>query len=59
MNKFVRDNDIKNLHVYRGDAVEIVEEYFSNNILDEILIFFPDPWPKENIKRVKDIKSVF
>ena len=52
MNKFVRDNDIKNLHVYRGDAVEIVEEeYFSNNILDEILIFFPDPWPKRKHKR--------
>ena len=51
MNKFVRDNDIKNLHVYRGDAVEIVEEYFSNNILDEILIFFPDPWPKRKHKK--------
>ena len=51
VNKFVRDNDIKNLHVYRGDAVEIVEEYFSNNILDEILIFFPDPWPKRKHKK--------
>ena len=51
VNKFVRDNNIKNLHVYRGDAIEIVKEYFSNNILDEILIFFPDPWPKRKHKK--------
>ena len=47
----IKDNDIENLHVYRGDAIEIVEEYFSNNILDEILIFFPDPWPKRKHKK--------
>ena len=51
VNKFVSDNNIKNIHVYQGDAVEIVEEHFTDNIIDEILIFFPDPWPKRKHKK--------
>ena len=51
VNKFIKDNGIKNLHVYKGDAIEIVEESFANNTLDEILIFFPDPWPKRKHRK--------
>ena len=39
-------NNIEDIHVFDGDAIEIIENYFSDNSLDEILIFFPDPWPK-------------
>ena len=46
INKYIKENDVDNIHVYQGDAIEIIEEYFDDKSLDEILIFFPDPWPK-------------
>ena len=46
INKYIEENDVDNIHVYQGDAIEIIEEYFDDMSLDEILIFFPDPWPK-------------
>mgnify|MGYP001378303136 FL=1 len=46
INKYIEENGIENIHVYQGDAIEIIEEYFDDKSLDEILIFFPDPWPK-------------
>jgi len=46
INKYIEENDVDNIHVYQGDAIEIIEEYFEDESLDEILIFFPDPWPK-------------
>ena len=47
INRFIIKNNIADIHVFEGDAIEIVENYFSDNSLDEILIFFPDPWPKK------------
>ncbi|HEV2212563.1 MAG TPA: tRNA (guanosine(46)-N7)-methyltransferase TrmB, partial [Gammaproteobacteria bacterium] len=29
------------------DAVEVLERYLGGQCLDEILILFPDPWPKK------------
>ena len=46
INKYIEENDVDNIYVYQGDAIEIIEEYFEDESLDEILIFFPDPWPK-------------
>ena len=46
INKYIEENNIDNIYVYQGDAIEIIEEYFDDESLDEILIFFPDPWPK-------------
>ena len=44
--KFIKKNNIENIHVYQGNAIEIIEDNFNDNVMDEILIFFPDPWPK-------------
>jgi tRNA (guanine-N7-)-methyltransferase len=46
INKYIEENNVDNIYVYQGDAIEIIEEYFDDESLDEILIFFPDPWPK-------------
>ena len=51
INKFISHNKIKNIYIYQGDAVKIVEENFTNDIFDEILIFFPDPWPKKRHRK--------
>lgn len=39
--------DIKNVRVYREDAVDILEKCFFDNALSGIKLFFPDPWPKK------------
>ncbi len=44
--KFIHKNNIENIHVYQGNAIEIIEDNFIDSVMDEILIFFPDPWPK-------------
>lgn len=46
INNFIKENSIKDIYVFLGDAIEIIESKFPDNSLDEILIFFPDPWPK-------------
>lgn len=37
---------LANLRVVRHDAVEVFENGLAADSVDEILIFFPDPWPK-------------
>ena len=44
--EYINRNNINNIFIYKGDAIEIIEENFPDNFLDEILLFFPDPWPK-------------
>lgn len=51
INKYIEKNNIDNIYVYQGDAIEIIEEYFDDESLDEILIFFPDPWPKNKHRK--------
>jgi tRNA (guanine-N7-)-methyltransferase len=38
--------DLRNLRVWRHDAVEVLEEQIPDDSIAETLIFFPDPWPK-------------
>jgi tRNA (guanine-N7-)-methyltransferase len=41
-----RDRGLTNLRVIRHDAVEVFERGLAPASIEEILIFFPDPWPK-------------
>ena len=38
---------LSNLHVYRHDAVEVLQHEITDGMLDELRIFFPDPWHKK------------
>src|SRR5262245_6033320 len=38
---------VTHLRVLRHDAVEVLEQQLAPQSLDEVLIFFPDPWPKK------------
>ena len=42
----MRDRDVRNIRIVRHDAVEVFEHGLAPGTIDEILIFFPDPWPK-------------
>lgn len=39
--------EIDNLRLLRGDAVVLLEDHVAPDSLDEVRIFFPDPWPKK------------
>lgn len=46
LKKYIKKNKIENMCVFHGDAIEIVNEKLPDSSIDQILIFFPDPWPK-------------
>ena len=47
MNKYKNQMNIKNLFLFHGDAVEIIEKVIPKKSINIINIFFPDPWPKK------------
>jgi len=46
LKKYTKLNKIKNICIFHGDAIDIISELLPDGSIDEILIFFPDPWPK-------------
>jgi tRNA (guanine-N7-)-methyltransferase len=42
----MRDRGLANIRIVRHDAVEVFERGLPGGSVDEILVFFPDPWPK-------------
>jgi len=47
MNEYKNQMKIRNLFLFHGDAVEIIEKFIPKKSIDVINIFFPDPWPKK------------
>ncbi|MFP7722154.1 tRNA (guanosine(46)-N7)-methyltransferase TrmB [Lysobacter sp. A3-1-A15] len=41
------DDDARNVRVYHHDAVEVLSNEVADGSLDEIRIYFPDPWHKK------------
>ncbi|MEY2853571.1 MAG: hypothetical protein RL030_703 [Pseudomonadota bacterium] len=41
------NSGLGNLRVIRHDAVAVLEQQIGTGALDEILVLFPDPWPKK------------
>jgi tRNA (guanine-N7-)-methyltransferase len=50
---------LANLRLMRHDAVEALTQQFAPGSLDEILIFFPDPWPKKRHHKRRLIQPAF
>ncbi|WP_223695152.1 tRNA (guanosine(46)-N7)-methyltransferase TrmB [Leifsonia poae] len=51
--------EIGNVRVVRHDAVEVLERMLPEHSLDEVLIFFPDPWPKNRHRRRRLVQPEF
>ena len=51
--------DLKNLRIVNADAVEVLNEHLPDACLDEILVFFPDPWHKKRHHKRRLIDSGF
>ena len=41
------DDDARNVRIYHHDAVEVLEHEVADAALDEVRIYFPDPWHKK------------
>jgi tRNA (guanine-N7-)-methyltransferase len=50
---------LTNLRLVRHDAVEVLEHSLAPGTLEEVLIYFPDPWPKKRHHKRRLIQPGF
>jgi tRNA (guanine-N7-)-methyltransferase len=55
----LEERGLDNVRVICRDAVEVLERYLEGACLDEILILFPDPWPKKRHHKRRLIQGPF
>jgi tRNA (guanine-N7-)-methyltransferase len=55
----LEEQGLGNVRVVCRDAVEVLERYLCGPCLDEILILFPDPWPKKRHHKRRLIQPGF
>lgn len=55
----IDENNIQNVRIINGDAVEIFKNFIANGSLSAIQIFFPDPWPKKRHHKRRLINKEF
>ena len=55
----VDDDGITNVRVALGDAVDVLTSMISSGSLDEIRVFFPDPWPKSKHYKRRLVRKQF
>jgi tRNA (guanine-N7-)-methyltransferase len=50
---------LSNIRVIRHDAVEVIEHQIPPASLDEVLLYFPDPWPKKRHHKRRIVQPAF
>jgi tRNA (guanine-N7-)-methyltransferase len=55
----LEEHGLRNVRVICRDAVEVLERGLAGACLDEILILFPDPWPKKRHHKRRLIQPPF
>lgn len=50
---------VRNLRVLCHDVVEVLEQQLPDSSIDEVLVFFPDPWPKKRHHKRRLIQPTF
>jgi len=50
---------LANLRVVCGDAVEVLRDRIAGGALDEVLLYFPDPWPKKRHHKRRIVQPDF
>jgi tRNA (guanine-N7-)-methyltransferase len=55
----VEREGLGNLRIACHDAVEVVDRWLPAGCLDEVLVFFPDPWPKKRHHKRRIIQPDF
>jgi len=55
----LRDNGVDNVRVADRDATEVLRNEIPDDALKQILIYFPDPWPKKRHHKRRLIQQEF
>lgn len=55
----IKTQDLQNLRVMQGDAMEVLRTCFADRQLGRIQIFFPDPWHKKRHHKRRMIQPPF
>ena len=55
--KRIGEHDIENIRILQHDAVEVIENMLTENSIDGVHIFFPDPWHKKKHNKRRLIQS--
>jgi tRNA (guanine-N7-)-methyltransferase len=55
----IERSDLPNIRIARHDAVEVVSGWLPAGALDEVLIFFPDPWHKTRHHKRRLVQAPF
>jgi tRNA (guanine-N7-)-methyltransferase len=55
----LESQQLTNVRLICHDAVEVIERQIASQWLQEILIFFPDPWPKKRHHKRRLLQPVF
>jgi tRNA (guanine-N7-)-methyltransferase len=50
---------LRNLRVICRDAVEVLRDCIAESSLDEVLLYFPDPWPKKRHHKRRIVQPAF
>jgi tRNA (guanine-N7-)-methyltransferase len=51
--------ELTNLRVVRADAVDILQRCIEQSSLDEVLVYFADPWPKKRHHKRRIVQTAF
>jgi tRNA (guanine-N7-)-methyltransferase len=55
----IEHEGLTNIRIARHDAVEVVSRWLPPGTLDEVLIFFPDPWHKKRHNKRRLVQPAF
>jgi len=55
----VEREGLENIRVARHDAVEVINHWLAPDSIDELLVFFPDPWHKKRHHKRRLIQTGF
>lgn len=53
------ENELENVRIIEHDAVEFIDNMLSENSLDRVQVFFPDPWHKKRHFKRRLIQPAF
>ena len=55
----IAEADLTNVRIYRHDAVEVLTQDIADTTLDEVRIYFPDPWHKKRHHKRRLVQADF
>jgi tRNA (guanine-N7-)-methyltransferase len=55
----IEEHELTNVYIIEGDAIEILQTMFADQIINGFHLFFPDPWPKLKHNKRRIVNAEF